>query len=68
MDKKINTAALTTATTAAEEKHPIRLEDLCFAATCESCAYYAPDDSESGWCRRHGGWVSPDKWSCSNYA
>lgn len=42
-------------------------EGLCFAADCGSCGYYSPDDPDSGWCRLHGGWVSPDKWACDDY-
>lgn len=46
---------------------PVRLEDLCFAAVCGSCGYYSPEDPDTGWCRKHGGWVSPSKWACSDY-
>ncbi len=50
-----------------EKLRPIRLENLCFAATCDSCGYYSPDGPDSGWCRKHRTWTSPSKWSCSEY-
>lgn len=49
------------------EQQPICMDNLCFAATCSSCGYYQPSDPSSGWCSLHGGWVSPDKWTCSDY-
>ena len=59
---------ITTVTIETTNQEEIYMDGLCFAACCRSCAYYEPDDSESGWCSYSGGWVSPDKWACSNYA
>ncbi len=46
-----------------EEKNEFQFPKCCFAATCGDCYY-----NNGGHCRKHGGYVDPDKWACPDYA